>query len=102
MNLRKNSRKNKDESIQSIIDSVIKSYKLEGRMKDFDIINGWEEMMGKAVASRTDKIAIKNRVLILRLNSSVMREELMFGKQIIIDRVNQKVNEQYIQDIWFE
>jgi hypothetical protein len=102
MNSKKNSRKNKDESIQSIIDSVIKSYKLEGRMKDFDIINGWEEMMGKAVASRTDKIAIKNRVLILRLNSAVMREELMFGKQIIIDRVNQKVNEQYIQDIWFE
>lgn len=100
MSARKN--KDKDLSINAVIDKFLKAYNLDGRMKDFDIINGWEEMMGKAVAVRTEKIYIRNRILHLKLNSSVMRDELLFGKQVIIDRVNQKAGEQYIVDVWFE
>lgn len=100
MSARKN--KDKDLSINAVIDKFLKAYNLDGRMKDFDIINGWEEMMGKAVAVRTEKIYIRNRILHLKLNSSVMRDELLFGKQVIIDRVNQKAGGQYIVDVWFE
>lgn len=100
MSARKN--KDKDLSINAVIDKFLKAYNLDGRMKDFDIINGWEEMMGKAVAVRTQKIYIRNRILHLKLNSSVMRDELLFGKQVIIDRVNQKAGGQYIVDVWFE
>jgi hypothetical protein len=92
----------KDLSINAVIDKFLKAYNLDGRMKDFDIINGWEEMMGKAIALRTEKIYIRNRILHLKLNSSVMRDELLFGKQVIIDRVNQKAGGQYIVDVWFE
>ena len=95
-------KKDKDLSINAVIDKFLKAYNLDGRMKDFDIINGWEEMMGKAIAIRTEKIYIRNRILHLKLNSSVMRDELLFGKQVFIDRVNQKAGGQYIVDVWFE
>lgn len=94
--------KDKDQSINAIIDKFLKSYNLDGRMKDYDIINGWEEMMGKAISMRTEKIYIRNRILYLTMNSSVMRDELLFGKQVIIDRVNQKVGSLYIVDVWIE
>jgi hypothetical protein len=94
--------KDKDQSINAAIDKFLKAYNLDGRMQDFDIINGWEEMMGKAIALRTEKIYIRNRILHLKMNSSVMRDELLFGKQVIIDRVNQKAGKQYIVDVWFE
>lgn len=94
--------KDKDQSINAAIDKFLKAYNLDGRMKDFDIINGWEEMMGKAISVRTEKIYIRNRILHLKMNSSVMRDELLFGKQVIIDRVNQKAGTQYIVDVWFE
>jgi len=83
------------------IDRLIKAYRLDDKMSEMDILSGWEEMMGKAVAMRTDDLYIKNHILHIKLNSSVMREELLAGKQIIINRVNQKAGRPYIVDVWF-
>ena len=66
-----------------------------------DLINAWPELMGPAVAHRTSEIKIKNKVLILKIDSSVMREELLFGKQIIIDRLNEYAGKEFVKDIWF-
>jgi hypothetical protein len=57
--------------------------------------------MGPAVASRTTEIRIQNKILILKLDSSVMRDELQHGKQIIILRLNEKAGFQMIEDVWF-
>ncbi len=84
-----------------IIDKLMKAYRLDGKMKELDIINGWEEMMGKAVANRTKKIQIRYKTLYLTMDSSVMREELSYGKSIIIQRVNEKAGFEMITDVFF-
>ncbi|MDX1446450.1 DUF721 domain-containing protein [Lishizhenia sp.] len=83
------------------INKLLKAYKLDDKMAEMTIIDAWEEMMGKAVANRTEKMVIKNEVLYLTLNSSVMRDELMHGKQVIIQRVNQRAGFEMIKDVWF-
>ena len=97
-----NKRSKDDQKIDVVIDQLLKAYRLEGKMLEMEIINSWEEMMGKAVAFRTEKIYFRNKMMHLKLNSSVMRDELMAGKQVIIERVNQKAGENFITDIWFE
>jgi hypothetical protein len=57
--------------------------------------------MGIAVANRTKEIRIQNKKLFLTIDSSVMREELFLGKQIIIDRLNDHAGQEIITDIWF-
>ena len=88
-------------SLGEAIDKLLKAYRLDGKMKELDIINAWPELMGVAVANRTKNIQIKNKTLILQMESSVMRDELAHGKQIIIDRVNGKAGFEMIDDIWF-
>lgn len=100
--MRDKERSEKGMGIDKVIDRLLKAYQLDGRMREMDIISAWEEMMGKAVANRTDKLAIHSGVLHIKLNSSVMRDELLHGKQVIIERVNQKAGEELIKDVWFE
>jgi predicted nucleic acid-binding Zn ribbon protein len=88
-------------SLGDVIDKLMKAYGLDGRMKEMEIINKWEEMMGRAVSSRTKNIYIKNQVLHLTLDSSVMRDELMQGKSIIIQRINETAGCAMIRDVWF-
>lgn len=95
-------RNKEDKKIGEIIDKMFKAYGMSDKMKEMEIVNGWEELMGKAVANRTDKVFISNKVLHLKLNSSVMRDELSYGKQVIIERVNQRAGEEMINDVWFE
>jgi hypothetical protein len=87
--------------LKEVIDRWLKAYGLDGKMKELDIINAWPEMMGTAVAHRTKEIKIKNGTLYLKMDSSVMRDELAHGKQVIIERVNEKAGFRMINDVWF-
>ena len=84
-----------------IIDKLMKAMGLESRMKEYDIIEAWPEIMGVAVANRTKSIRIRNQVMYLTMDSSVMRDELVHGKSIIIARVNERAGYELIRDIWF-
>ena len=84
-----------------VIDKLMKAYRLDGKLKELDVLEAWPEMMGIAVANRTKELFIKNKVLHIHLDSSVMRDELAHGKQIIIHRVNEKAGFEMITDIWF-
>jgi predicted nucleic acid-binding Zn ribbon protein len=87
--------------MKDVVDKLMRAYQLQGKMTEMQVLSKWEEMMGKAVAFRTTKLSIRDRVLYLELNSSVMRDELIHGKQIIIERVNQEAGFRIIEDIWF-
>jgi hypothetical protein len=87
--------------MKDVVDKLLRAYQLKGKMTELEVLDKWSEMMGTAVAHRTTKLSIRDRVLYIELNSSVMRDELMHGKQIIIERVNQQAGFRIIEDIWF-
>lgn len=84
-----------------LVDKLMKAYRLDGKMKELDVIASWPEMMGIAVSNRTKSITIRNKTLYLTMDSSVMRDELSYGKSIIIARVNEKAGCELITDVWF-
>ena len=87
--------------LKEVIDRWLKAYKLDGKMKEIEVVNAWPELMGTAVAHRTKEISIRNKTLYLKMESSVMRDELAHGKSIIIQRVNDYAGSEIINDIWF-
>ncbi|NDF61152.1 MAG: DUF721 domain-containing protein [Crocinitomicaceae bacterium] len=94
-------KRNKNQSsIGEVIDKLMKAYQLDGKLKEVEVISKWEEMMGRAVFLRTKNIYIKNRILYLSIDSSVMREELVYGKSVIIQRVNEAAGFEMIHDVW--
>lgn len=95
-------RNSNETPLKELIDRFLKAYRLDKKMKEMDVLNGWKEMMGVAVANRTESLFIRNKVLHVKMNSSVMRDELAHGKQIIILRVNEFAGDTIIDDVWFE
>lgn len=87
--------------LKDVIDKLLKAYRLDGKMKEMDILAAWPEMMGVAVANRTKELFIRNKTLIVKMDSAVMRDELSHGKQVIIQRVNQEAGFEIITDVWF-
>ena len=94
-------RNSNEAPLKEVIDRWLKTFRLDGKMKELDVIKAWPELMGTAVAHRTKSISIRNKRLILVMDSSVMRDELAHGKQIIIERVNQFAGFAIIDDVWF-
>jgi len=77
-----------NQPLKEVMDRLFKVYNLESKLKEVDLINAWPELMGPAVAHRTKNIFLKGSILHVQIDSSVAREELAKGKQIIIDRMN--------------
>ncbi len=87
--------------LKDVIDKLLKAYRLDGKMKEMDVLAAWPEMMGIAVSNRTKELLIRNKTLIVKMDSSVLRDELSHGKQVIIQRVNQEAGFEIINDVWF-
>lgn len=59
----------------------------------------WEQLMGKTIAKYTDKIQIINQKLFIQTAVGPLKNELMYQKQQIIDRVNEAFGEKIISEV---
>ncbi len=92
-------RRSKTISLGEAIKDYVREMNLEGKLNEAGLINSWEEVVGKAISSRTSKIYIKDSVLYIHLNSSVVRNELMMLRQELMEKLNQKAGTTVIKDI---
>jgi hypothetical protein len=94
-------RRSKTISIAEAIKDYTKEMNLDGKLNEAGVINSWEEIVGKAISSRTSKMYIKDHILHVHLNSSVVRNELIMLRQAILEKLNGKAGTVVIKDIVF-
>ena len=94
-------RRSKTISIAEAIKDYTKEMNLDGKLNEAGVINSWEEIVGKAISSRTSNMYIKDHVLFVHLNSSVVRNELVMLRQAIMEKLNEKAGTEVIKDIVF-
>lgn len=92
-------RRSKTISLAEAVHDYIKEMHLEGKLSEIAVLNSWEETVGKAIASRTSKIYIRDKVLFVHLSSSVVRSELLMLRQALVDKINEKAGTEVIKEI---
>ena len=92
-------RRSKTISLAEAMKDYIREMNLEGKLSEIGIINSWEDTVGKAIASRTSKLYIKDHVLYVHLTSSVVRNELLMLRQALKEKLNEKAGTEVIKDI---
>ena len=61
----------------------------------------WEDIVGKEIAERTRALRVENGVLLVKVNSSIWKQELHFNKLIILEKIRNFLNNNLISDIKF-
>lgn len=52
------------------------------------LVESWEAIMGKPIASRTSSIFLKNRVLFVKLTSAPLKQELANNKERVRELID--------------
>ena len=86
-------------SIGDAIMAFLKKSRLKTGIQALQIEQIWETMMGKTIAKYTDKIQIINHTLFIHTNVGPLRQELMYQKEKIIERVNEALGEKVIKEV---
>ena len=86
-------------TISEAIKLFLKSSKLKGGIQAMQIADAWEKIMGKTIAKYTDKIEIINNTLFITSSVAPLKNELLYQKEKIIERVNEALGERTIKEV---
>jgi predicted nucleic acid-binding Zn ribbon protein len=86
-------------SLSQALQQFLKQSRLKGNIQALQIEEVWEELMGKTIAKYTDSIQIVNQTLFISTTVAPLKNELMFQKEKIIQRVNEALGEKVVRDV---
>lgn len=94
-------RKPNDKTMKEAIDQMLSVYKLKRRFDETAVVAAWPDIVGKPVANRTSELFISNKKMFLRIESSIVKNELVMMRSQIIEKINAEAGDKLIEEIIF-
>ena len=91
--------RDEDVNIKMAIDKMLDTYKIRKKFDETSLIAAWPEIIGPAIANRTQSIYIRDRKLFVKVESAVVKNELILMRSQIIKRMNEQVGQEVIDDL---
>ena len=92
-------RENESFSVKDLMQRFIKENNLSKGMQKIKVEETWIKMMGPGVATHTTSVRLQNSTLFIQLSSSVLREELSYGKEKIVKMMNEELGDEIISKL---
>ncbi|MCT8339952.1 DUF721 domain-containing protein [Flavobacteriaceae bacterium TK19130] len=86
-------------SLGDVIQDFIETNRLQRGLDKVSVEDAWHNVMGTAISKYTTGILLKETTLHVKLSSSVLREELSYGKEKIIKMVNEELGKDLIEKL---
>lgn len=94
-------RKPNDITLKEAVEKMLSVYKLRSKFDQTSVVALWPEIMGKAIANRTKQIYVSQQKLFVRIESSVIKNELLMVRTGIIQKINERTGSEVITEIIF-
>ena len=92
-------RNNEHISISDALKEFVETNNLERGLNKVHVADAWRELMGNGVNNYTTAVTLEHDTLYVQLSSSVLREELSYGKQKIITMLNEALGKPLIKKL---
>ena len=92
-------RNNDNQSIEDVLKEFVASNNLQNGLDKVNVREAWANLMGNGVNNYTTAIELKHDTLYVQLSSSVLREELSYGKEKIIKMLNDAIGKEVIKSL---
>lgn len=80
---------------------LIKSLGIEKKVKQYEVLNKWPQIVGEKIASVSSVEKIRDGILFVRVKNNVWRNELLFLKNKIKKNIEEEIGSGIIKDIIF-
>ena len=92
-------RNNENLSISDALKEFVETNKLERGLDKVNVAEAWANLMGNGVNNYTTAVQLDRETLYVQLSSSVLREELSYGKEKIIRMLNESLGKELIKKL---
>ncbi len=95
-------RRSNTQSLSEVLKEYIEQNRMDRKLKEVDVVEGWENLLGKTIAHYTRNIYIRNRILYVEISSSVVKNELFMMREEICRRINENAGDEVVAKIVFK
>ena len=86
-------------SLQEAIQQILQNSRFKNKIKAFQIKDLWTDLMGKTISDYTDDIQIIDKKLIISTHMAPLKQELVYQREKIKNRLNEMLNEFAIEEV---
>lgn len=86
-------------TISEALDMLVSNKRINKGLTENVIREKWATIIGKTIAEHTTLLYVKDEILYLYFNSSIVKNECKYNKDKIVDLVNQEIGHQIIKDV---
>ena len=97
-----NNKKKTPEKVGPILERLLSGLNLGIKVKQYQIWDVWNSVVGEHIARQAQPYQIRNMVLWVNVSSSTWMQQLEFIKHTIVERLNSQIGETVIRDIRFQ
>jgi len=87
------------QSLGEALNAFVADNKLQKGLDKVAVKSIWEQVMGPAITKYTHTIHLDKDVLHVQLTSSVLREELSYGREKITNNLNEALGKELIKKL---
>lgn len=92
-------RNNENLTIGEALKNFVSENKLEKGLDKVNVRDVWAQQMGPAIEKYTTSLKLDRETLFVQLSSSVLREELSYGKEKIISNLNEALGKDLVKKL---
>ena len=92
-------RKDEKQTLQEVLSTFLSEHNLQKGIDQVDIVKAWADVLGPGVSAYTHTVRFKAGKLTVKLNSSVLREELSMGQSKIISLLNEHLGKELVESL---
>jgi predicted nucleic acid-binding Zn ribbon protein len=89
------------ERVGEVLDQSLKRLDLAPRLDEYSVWPIWNEIVGKTIARNAQPEKIRNGTLFIKVTSPVWMQQLQFMKNMIADKLNQRLKQEIVKNIFF-
>jgi len=89
----------KTERINVMLNDFINQEKISDGIFNVKINEAWKKSVGKNVYKYTKSFNLKDNILYIEVDNPILKQEILYSKQKIIDMLNEEINEKIIDKI---
>lgn len=87
--------------LKGAINKFLEVYKLDKKYNLVEVKKAWAEVMGDYITSRTQSLYLSDSVLRVKVQGSVIKEEILYAKSKVMSGLNEKIGRRLVEDIIF-
>lgn len=89
------------QDFRSAFQQFLKEENLEQPYHEKRLVLTWEELMGKPIASRTEQLYIRNRILFVKLASAPLKQDLINKRETVLKTLVERMGVSVVDEIRF-